>query len=488
MAALTTRVASALVLALTAAGVRADALEVTPAWGGSSRPGRMTELRVRAPPDARDARQLTIGAGAVRIEAALAPTGAAARYLHVDVPPAEAYRVALGGVGAAGAERRVELRLAELPLVALAVTGVGAWPDALARTEVGAEAFPAHEAGYDAVDAVALDATVLGALSGAQREALVAFIARCGIVTVVGAPAAAAALLGDAAGCGGGALRFVDDARDVPAAVTAALEHPATLPPAAAELEPLLAPAYPRWATLALLLAVYASGALAVGRRARSARAPLAYAALGAVAVAATLSLLPAVRDTVVWAEGEASGSRPGFVALARVALAHRGAATIALPPALGTPRRCGERWADEPARWQWRADDERVESIEVPGTLLGVATSCWRGTLATRRVAALDGPARGPWRVQNLGADGWPAGLLLAGGERYSLPALAGHAGHEVPGARGAGAASPAALLAAARAGGGAALLWPLDTRAFGLADAEGYLALRVARTGVAP
>jgi hypothetical protein len=482
VAPLTARAAGAAALLLAASAVSADALEVTPAWGGGSRPGRMTELRLRVEARSAGLTRLGIDAGAVRVEGEYATTGEAPRYLHVAVPPADAYRVTVRAPGGQLAERRLELRLAELPLVALAVPGVGDWPDALARAEVGADAFPVHAAGYDAVDAVALDAATLAALAGDQREALVGFVARCGIVTVVGVPAAVGAVLRDAAGCDGGALRFVDDPRDVAGAVTAALEQPPRAAPAPAELANLLAPGDPIVRTLALALALYAAGALVVTARARRARLPLGYAALGLAAVSATSALLPPARAAVVWAEGEADGSRPAFTALARVEGTHRGTTTLDVPAALGTPHACGGP-AGTPAVWEWRADGERYVAIHVPETLLGIAASCWQGTLGVRRAAAVDGPPQGPWRVENRGADAWPAGLLLTAGGRHPLPALGAHAAGTVPAA--AAADSAAARLGAARTGAAATLLWPIDTRAFGLADATGFLALAAGPSG---
>ena len=197
---------------------------------------------------------------------------------------------------------------------------------------------PAHAGGYAHVDAVAIDAATLAAMSDAQLGALVGYAASCGRLLLVGAEAAVADTFRRHAGCDAAYLATTDASADRNARFEALLALP--LPPGAddAELERLVATIAPdpfdttrlgvAWLVYLVMLTL-----LLAGRRTRP--AALAFAVLATTLV--PLAFPPATTSaTVAWAEAGPADRHAPFRALTRTTRFEAGELEVAVDRDLG--------------------------------------------------------------------------------------------------------------------------------------------------------
>lgn len=479
-----------------AAGAPAS-LELSAAWGGSSRPGRMTEIRVRLSAPLAGRARLQIEAGEASIESEVILPAQQPVELRIPVPAAESIEVHASLADGSHLDRELSLRLAEMPLVAVGVASLGGLPDDLGKTEVDAAAYPAETSAYEAVDVIAIDAPTLSRLDHDQLQALVGYVGGCGLTIAVDLPADAVALLRSEAGCEGRALLASGTA--TAEAVGRLLATAPRGPASRAELRTLLPPVTGPWPFVMSGLAIYLAGALLLVVFARRSAVVLAYALLGTVLVPIAEHAARAPQRLSVWSESDSQDRRGRYSALGETTGTAHVARAMGLPGVLGDAEPCESDNTESHARWQWDSNRSRYSSVTFDQTLFGIAAVCWHGGFPLTRAAALEQRAEDALQVTNRGPAAWPAGVLIRDGRLYGLPAIpagkasllqragadpAASSGPQPTTVSGTQPASSAATnLALSRtAEHEGSLLWPLELPPLGVApdSARAYLLVR--------
>ncbi|MBS0366369.1 MAG: hypothetical protein JSR67_11180 [Proteobacteria bacterium] len=501
-----TAVLAALLIAVAAPGAPAAAagpapLELSAAWGGVSRPGRMTELRVRLSSPAAGTVLLRIASAGAVIESALAVRRAEWQEVTVPVPASETVAVRAqfpDGTSAAGS---LPLRLAEEPLLAVAATSLrpaavsGAATGRTARVEVNAGELPRQHQAYQAVDAVLVDAGALAQLDTGQLQGLVDYLGRCGALVAIALPQAASDLLRKEAGCGGRTLMLLADDASTDAAVLSVLAAAPAEPVGRALLRPLLPQAAGPWPlVVAAVLAYFALAAVLLAFAGRPA-VLVTCASLATLAVLVGPHVVQPKPRLSIWAESESQDHRGRYSALAETTGAGRGTRTQVLPELLQGAGPCAVADADSddatgsadstpPPHWRWDPAHSRFLTVTFEQRLFATAAVCWHGGFPLTRSASTRRLGSGGILVTNRGAGIWPAGVAVQDGRRYVLPVVPPgtarvlSASAQVP-------ESPATDLAAMSGDGDSAvLLWPLELSARGVEHlpARAFLALRAA------
>ena len=248
----------ALALSAAPAAGAAPQVELTPAWAGWSRPGRVTEVgvRVRADAAARGTLEILAGPQSVRTPVNLA----AGETLQIEVPVTSAatLEVTIDLEGAPPESRAQALSLSESPLL-----GVGLASGETARLEgfhavrlVPAD-LPRGAAAYASVDALVLDAATLRALEPRQLGALIGHAAACGRIALVSPDPGAWRVLEGAAGCGARTLVSGESVAEALMRLEESLAVPASAPPSTSDLAALLRPEATAWPRIVAVLATF---------------------------------------------------------------------------------------------------------------------------------------------------------------------------------------------------------------------------------------
>jgi hypothetical protein len=413
----------ALALSATPVAGAAPQVELTPAWAGWSRPGRMTEVavRVRADAAARGAIEIAAGAQSARTPVSLA--AGESLQLEVPVASAESLEVTIDIDGAPRESRTQVLSLSESPLL-----GVGLASGGSARMEgfhavplVPAD-LPRVAAAYQSMDALVLDAATLRALDPRQLGALIGHAAACGRIALVAPDGGAWRVLEGAAGCGARMLVSGESVAEVLVRLQDSLAVPAATLPSASDLAALLRPEPTAWPRIvAALVAFFGVAALAVTFTA----APVVLLLVPLLASAILAALLHAWEPRprlVVWAEAEPSARVAQYQAWQAMSGTARRRLDVPVLAGLGAPRAC-----DRQRRMQLAVDPARGQPVTASfdSRLFEPVALCYSGNFPVMRavsVTPLDGERL---EVRNRGTLAWPAGRFLARGSVQDLPAL---------------------------------------------------------------
>lgn len=469
-------------LAAPAAGA-APQVELTPAWAGWSRPGRVTEVGVRVRTDAPTRGTIEIAAGSQSIRTPVNLGAGEALALEVPVAAATTLEVTIDLEGAPRESRAQALSLSESPLL-----GVGLASGESARIEgfhavplVPAD-LPRGAAAYASVDALVLDAATLRALEPRQLGALIGHAAACGRIALVTPDAGAWRVLEGAAGCGARMLVGGESVDEALGRLQDSLAAPAATPPSASDLAALLRPEPTAWPRIvAVLVAFFGVAALAVTFTAAPAVLLLVPVLASAILAALLHAWEPRPR-LVVWAEAEPSTRVAQYQAWQSMSGTARRRLDVPVLAGLGTPRAC-----DRQRRMQLSVDAARGQPVTASfdSRLFEPVALCYSGNFPVMRnvsVTPLDGNRL---EVRNQGTLAWPPGQFLARGVVQDLPALDPGASATLSLAEGQSPADDAARAALARTPhDGYALLWPLqlDTVADAPAGAAAWLLVPVA------
>lgn len=399
-------------------------LTAAPAWKGWSRPGRTTELDLRASSDTATRATLEIVAGAqsVRTEIELQP--GKVQQLHIPVATAEALVVSATPAG--GPAQRLALGIArsESPLLGIGLaTNESAALDGFHTVALSAQDLPRHVSAYSSIDALVLDVATLAALDPAQLGALLAHAAGCGRMAVVNADARVSRLLDGAGGCGARSLilaETVPQAMDRLAA-SLAISLPAALPPSGmvghAQPDTLV------WKRVALALALYFALAVLAFAFWPSLPVIVLLPALAAGLMLVLLNTMPPPSQLLVWSEAESGARLARYQAWQSFAGVARESARVPIPPQLAAGvRSCAPGQA---MRFDFDAARGQPSFAEFDTRLFRQVSLCYSGSFPFARAMAIDAPTDGLRTARNTGSQAWPPGLMLADGAVHALPSL---------------------------------------------------------------
>jgi hypothetical protein len=461
----------------------APQVELTPAWAGWSRPGRMTEVGLRVRTDAATRGAIEISAAAQSVRAPVNLAAGEVLALEVPVASAATLEMTIDLDGAPRESRAQALSLSESPLL-----GVGLASGEAARIEgfhaipLAPADLPRGAAAYASIDALVLDAATLRALEPRQLGALIGHAAACGRIALVTPDAGAWRVLEGAAGCGARMLVSGESVADALGRLQDSLAAPAATLPAASDLVSLLRPeptAWPR--VVAALIAFFGVAALALTVTASPA-VLLLLPVLASALLAALLHGWEPRPRLVVWAEAEPSARVAQYQAWQSMSGNARGRLEVPVLAGLGSPRAC-----DRQRRVQLAVDPARGQPVTASfdSRLFEPVALCYSGNFPVMRavsVTPLDGDRL---EVQNRGTLAWPAGQFLARGSVQDLPALEPGASATLSVVEGRPPGDDAARAALARTPfDGYALLWSLqlDSVADAPAGAAAWLLVPVA------
>ncbi len=452
----------ALALDGASAAVAATQVELTPAWGGWSRPGRVTEIVVRTRADATTRVGIEILSGVQTLHAsiALAP-GDTPRY-EVNVPASTALQSVIEMEGAPAERRSIALSLSESPLLAVALAEGRAPPlPSFHSVAVAADNLPRTAAAYASVDAVMIDGATIRALDPRQLVALIGYAAACGRLAVVAPAPDVQRLLEGSAGCGARMLVSGPTPEDSLAMLAATLATASVPAASAADLAALLRPEARAWPRVVAALAAFFGIATLALLLTRSQSVLLLVPLLATAVLAAVLFAGEPRSRLVIWAEAAPSVRVAQYQAWQEVSGTTRGALDVPLLSSLGHPHACEAR---RPARLEVDAVRGRPVSARFEGRLFDAVTICYSGHFPVMRaVGATPGPD-GAIEIRNEGTLAWPPGSFITAGAVQPLPALAPGESATLHADRGLPPRDPAQHAALARTPyGGYGLLWPL-------------------------
>jgi hypothetical protein len=475
--------AFALALCGAPAAVAAPQVELTPAWGGWSRPGRVTEIAVRARSDAAARGAVEIASGAQSVRAALEFAAGDARRLDVAVPSAAALETTVGFDGAPPERRTIALSLSESPLLGVALSsGQAAALEGFHAVALTAGDLPRNAASFSSVDALAIDGTTLRSLEPRQLAALIGHAAGCGRLALVAPDPGAQRLIEGSAGCGARMLVSAATPVEALARLAATLESPAASPATAADLAALVRSASWTWPrVVAALAAFFGIAALSLVLTA-STPVLLLMPLLATAVLGALLHAWEPRARLVVWAEAEPSVRVAQYQAWQEVSGSARGRLEVPVLAGLGQPRACDPR---RPA--QLVLDPGRGQPVHATfdTRLFEPVALCYSGNFPVLRALTITALGGGRVEVRNGGALAWPAGVLAAAGSVQPLPALGPGAAATLSLDRGHPPTDAAERAALARTPyGGYGVLWPLtlDTVADAPAASAAWLLVPVA------
>ena len=471
---------SAVVLALwVAPAAGADAqVELTPALGGWSRPGRTTEIGVRIRAGTATRGTLAVAAGPQTVRAGIEL--GAGETLRLDMPVASAatLEATVDLEGGPSERRSIALSLSESPLLGVAVSsGQSARVEGFHGVAMVAGDLPRSAAAYTSLDALALDAGTLRALDPRQLAALIGHAGSCGRIALVSPDPGVLRVLAGSAGCGARMLVHGGSLDEALGRLQDSLAEPATSAVTAADLGALARPEAAAWPRVVAVLATYCAVA-ALGLVFTSSLPVLLLLPLLATAVLAGLLHAWEPRpQLVVWAEAGPSARVAQYQAWQHLPGMGRGRLEAPVLAGLGQPRPC-----DRQRRVHLEFDAERGQPIDAAfdARLFESVALCYSGSFPVMRDLAVTELEGGHIEVRNRGTLQAPPGRLVAAGTVQDLPALAPGAAAILEAAGGRPPQDAAGRAALARAPhDGYALLWPLqlDTIADAPANAAAWL-----------
>jgi hypothetical protein len=451
------------------------------AFGGWSRPQRMTEVDVRV--SAGVATQATLELAGrrekVRVPVHLEP-GRPLR-LHVPAHGGEAMTVTLLADGAVLARTDVSLARSESPLLVVGVEGdADAAFEGFHGVKVDADALPRNASAYASADALLLDGATLGALDERQATALATYAAGCGRLVLIGMDVPRRRALDAAAGCSGRTVMHAESVARARQLLRASLASALPEPMSTAGASGLLPDGSSTWQRVMVLVVAYFVAAAVALALATSQAVALAVAPVAALAALAALHFIEASPKLVVWSEADSGARIARYEAWQAFPGAVRGRTHAATVARLGSARPCN---ADAPVVLDFGADSGLVTGAAFDARLFRVALLCYSGVLASDRTIRLERRGDGALRVHNAGRVGVPGSLLVDDGRVRDVPALAAGASATLADAPGEAASRlPRAVLARAR-NVRTSMVWPLDETASAAlpAGASGWLLLAI-------
>jgi hypothetical protein len=452
----------ALALAGASAAGAATQVELTPAWGGWSRPGRVTEIVVRAQADTATRGSVEIMSGVQSLHARLELAAGDTRRYEVTVPASAALESEIKIEGASAQRNPIALSLSESPLLGVAlVDAPRAQLAGFHAIAVAADDLPRNAAAYSSVDAVALDGATIRALDSRQLVALIGHAAACGRLALVAPTPDVRRLLEGSAGCGARMLASGATAPEALDRLAMTLANPAASPASAADLSYLLQPEARAWPRLVAALAAFFGVAALALLLARSTPLLLLVPLLATVAMGLLLITGQARTRLVIWAEAAPAVRVAQYQAWQEVAGATRGNLDIALLAGLGHPQACD---AQRPVQFEVDALRGRPVSARFEGRLFDTAAVCYSGHFPVMRAVRVTPQADGAIEVRNDGALAWPPGTFVSEGAVQPLPALEPGKAVTLLGDAGRPPQDAAQRAALARTPfGGYGVLWPL-------------------------
>jgi hypothetical protein len=468
----------ALALDAASAADAATQVELIPAWGGWSRPGRVTEIRVRARTDVptRIGIEIVSGTQSLHAPLELAP-GDAPRY-EVNVPASTTLESVIEIDGAEPERRPIALSLSESPLLAVALAdGRAPTLPSFHSVAVATADLPRTAAAYGSVDAVAIDGSSIRALDPQQLVALIGYAAGCGRLALVAPTPDVLRLLEGSAGCGARLLVSGPTPDQTLALLAETLASPSTLPASAADLNALLRPEASTWPTVVASLAAYFGIATLVLLLTRSTTVMLLIPMLAALAMSLLLRTAEPHTRLVIWAEAAPAVRVAQYQAWQEVTGTRRAALDIPLLAGLGHPHACDTR---RPARLEVDAVRGRLVTATFEGRLFDPVAVCYAGHFPVMRAVGVTPRADGTIEIRNEGTLAWPPGSFVTAGTAQPLPALGPGASVTLRADHGHPPQEPAQRAALARTPfGGYGVLWPLalDTVADAPASSAAWL-----------
>lgn len=451
-------------LALGSASV-ADAatqVELTPAWGGWSRPERATEIVVHAQAGTATRAAVEIVAGVQSLHASVDLAPGDTRRYEVTVPASAGLQAVIEVDGAPPERRPIGLSLSESPLLAAALAdGQVASLPGFHTVPVTAGHLPRAAAAYAAVDALVLDGATLRALDPRQLVALIGFAAACGRVALVAPAPDVQRLLEGSAGCGARMLVNGAGPGEATERLAATLSSPSASPATSADLAALLRPEAKAWPrVVAALAAFFGIAALALLLALRT-PVLLLVPVLATLAIAVVLKTDEPQTRLVIWAEAAPNVRVAQYQAWQEVGGAARGTLDVPLLASLGHAHACD---AQRPIRFEVDASRGRLLSASVEGRLFDGVAVCYAGYFPVMRAVRVTPQVDEAVEIRNDGTSAWPPGTFVAAGAVQPLPALAPGTAVTLRVERGRPPQDAAQRAALNRTPfGGYGLLWPL-------------------------
>lgn len=477
-------------LLLTAIGCLASAaahgaplqLDAAAAWGGWSRPGRITEAELRLQSPSRTTAEVTITSGGqvVRSTVQLEP-GEPAR-LSVPVRASERMIVRVAAAAMSPQQAEIGVALSEAPVLAWAA------PVAPTRTVAGfhlvefdAGALPHEAAAYSSIDALVIDHSVIGALAEDQLSALLSFMAGCGRTVVISDPNGETALLRGAVGCGGRNFAVSATTEQAIENLGHILDSAPDELPRAATLSMLGGHELDVWYLAVAVLAVCVAAMALAGVFSASLAAAVLVPALASAGGLAIVQTRQVNTQLTVWAETRSNDRLARYSGLQRVTSSRRGIIEVPVMAMLAEPQACN---VEDPSVWAWDAQAHRYTSARIAGRLFATASLCYSGTFPVTRAAVARATAPGLIGLRNAGPAAWPAGTFVWDRRLQPMPMLAAGGELLLRAEQSAPPATAPGRQAIARTPiDGMAILWPLDLQVVNPAPtaAEAWLLLQV-------
>jgi hypothetical protein len=458
-------------------------IEAVPAWGGWSRPGRISELEIRLVSQRRETATITIrsASGLIRSTVDLAP-GTAGR-LAVPVSAEESIVVEVARDGRKGSATDTGFSLSESPLLAWVANGPP--PATIAGFHAVAIApaqLPVTASAYSSIDALVIEREVLASLSQAQLAALLSYLAGCGPTVLVSAAANDEALLRSAVGCGERKFALARSPAEAGERLAGLLAQPVDLAPETPALAVAFAPDLMEWHRVAAILAVYAATVLILGILTSSLVAAVLMPALLAGGALVLMQTRPVEPHLTVWAETDSGERVARYRALQRMTIPRRGRVEVSVREELARPYACGRL---RPVEWRWDAAKAVFSSASFDGRLFSSALLCYAGEFPVARAAVAMRVDAGRLTLVNAGASGWTSGRLAWNGRLFEVAALEAGQAIDIDVAAGVPATRAAEAMAMSRTPvDQPSLLWPLDLSPVASAPpgTEAWLLLRAA------
>jgi hypothetical protein len=463
-------------------------LEAVPAWGGWTRPGRITELDVRLRSQQRDSVRVTLNSGSSRIRTVVQLEPGQQSSSAIPVRAAEVIGVGVGRARDLNASRTVRLALSESPLLAWAA-GVSPPGELGGFHAVMLEPgqLPRTSSAYSSIDALVIDRRVVAALGQQQLAALLAYLSGCGRTVLISATSRDEGLFRSVAGCGGRGFAVATNEQLALTQLAGILAAPSADTPEPAALASVMGPDLRSWNLVAASLALCAAAIVILGIFTSSLLAAVAVPALLTAAALGLVQTRSPMERLTVWAEAGAGERIAQYRGLQQVTGLRRGRAGVRVLDVLARPAACR---ADDSGQWTWDAVARRYSSVHFDSRLFAGATLCYAGEFPVAREAAVRAMPQGRLLLANAGASGLPAGKLAWNGRLFEVDVLAAGQQVELDPAQGSTPADGAEALALARTPVDAqAVLWPLELQrvAGAPAQSQAWLLVSAARNSAA-
>jgi hypothetical protein len=457
-------------------------LEVTAAWDGWSRPGRVTEIELGLQSPSRVTAEATITSGGQIIHSTVQLGVGEATRVAVPVQANERIVVGVASAGMASQTRAAGLSLSEAPLLAWVTHGVPAHPmPGLHVVEVDPLTLPDNAAAYSSIDALVINRSAIGTITERQLATLLSFMAGCGRIVLISDTPASAGLLQGAVGCGGRNFAEVTAADAAIASMERILGSNAAELPHAATLDDLGGHDLDAWYLAVAVLAVGVAAMALAGIFSTSLVTAVLVPALATAAGLWFMQSRPADAKLLVWAETHSNDRLAQYRGLQRATSTRRGDLDVPVLAMLDEPHACGSGGS---GAWSWDAQGHRYTAARFAGRLFATASLCYAGSFPVTRNAVAQTSVHGRVDLRNSGQSAWPAGMLIWDGRLQSTPTLAPGGELALRTESGAQPVTAAERQALARTPfDGLGLLWPLDLRNVNQAPpgAQAWLFLRV-------